>query len=536
MFTKEVTQKNKDGSTRKYLYLMESRRVDGKPRHFMLVNLGRIDSDEGKEKLESLTEALLKASSKFEIFDAAKNLQGDWSKEFGPALVFKRLWEELGLGKVLTSELKDLKTQFETEQAVFNMVLNRLTEPGSKRQLCLWQDNTYGINSFEEHQYYRAMDHLIEHKDKIELGIFDSMRNLFNQEIDVCLFDTTTLVYYGDSEKHEKLLQRGFSKVKRGDLKQVVVGIIMSKDGVPLGHEVFSGNTNDVQCFKEIIEKVSEKFKIRKVVLVGDRGMISQKNIDHLESKKFEYILGYRMRTISKEERHKIFSHADLKEVRKNLQFKELNYKGNRLFICFNPERAELDKNHREDILEKIRKRIRDGSILSVISNKDYKRFLKIEGKKPKLDDVKISQDEIYDGVYVLTSNTELKPEAIIDSYRDLWQVEQAFRQLKSEIEMGPIFHWKDRRIKAHIMICFLALILRNTFYKELKAISKDASYPEVINDLKQLQALGLKIKNKNVILRTELKAGASLAFKAIGMRPPEKILLDEAQNVCIRL
>jgi len=139
------------------------------------------------------------------------------------------------------------------------MVLNRLTAPSSKRQLTLWEQDIEGIESFELHQYYRALDHLIEHKDAIEQGVFARMRDLFLSKVDVVLFDTTTTAYYGDSDQHEELLDYGFSKIRRSDLKQIVVGIIMSKQGIPLGHEVFEGNKNDVTCFKEILDKISGK-------------------------------------------------------------------------------------------------------------------------------------------------------------------------------------------------------------------------------------------------------------------------------------
>lgn len=199
----------------------------------------------------------------------------------------------------------DVDTDFDVVQAIFNMMVNRLTEPGSKRQMTLWEQDIEGIKLFDLHQYYRALDHLIDHKDEVEHGTFLKMRDLFSTEIDIVLFDTTTLAYYGEGSDEdnkpddEQLLDYGFSKIRRSDLKQVVVGVIMSKDGIPLGHEVFSGNTNDVTCFSEIIGQIKSKYALARVVLVGDRGMISKCNIKQLEESGLEYILGYRMRTVA---------------------------------------------------------------------------------------------------------------------------------------------------------------------------------------------------------------------------------------------
>jgi transposase len=537
MYLKEVSQKNKDGTLRTYLQLVQSRRVNGKPRQVLLVNLGRVDGDDGKEKIDKLTQALVEASTRLALFDAGRDLQADWSKEYGPVLIFKRLWEELGFKKVLGAEFEDVQTQFDLREAIFNMVLNRLTQPSSKRQLNLWEEDIYSVQPFSLQHYYRAMDYLIEHKDKMEEGIFYQMKDLLNQEVDMVLFDTTSLVYFGEGDEAEKLLERGFSKDRRSDLKQIIVGVLMSKEGIPLGHEVFAGNTNDVTCFRHIIDKVKDRFQIGKVILVGDRGMITKKNVEYLEEKKYEYILSFRMRTLPKEERSHVLSKADLKTMRKlHLQFKEVTLNGKRLIVCYNAERAETDKKTREEILERIREKITNGNILSVVDNQSYKRFLKIEGKKPEIDKEKVERDEQYDGVFVLTSNTKLKPLEVVEYYKGLWQVEMALRQLKSELEMEPIYHWKDRRIQAHVMICFMALILRSVFYKKLTLHEKEVSWTQLMHDLKSLKAIGLKIKNSEVILRTELKAGANTAFRALGMRPPNRILSQQPlNNVVIR-
>lgn len=572
MFLKTKTHRNRDGSLRQYLQLVKSTRVNGKPRHSVLLQLGRVDPKQPNNELDQVIETLLKISERFTLLDLEKNLKADWSKIYGPHLIFRRIWKESGLEDVLQMEFKDSQTEFSIVEAIFNMVLNRLSEPCSKRGLDLWQKNHYGISTFDPHCYYRALDYLIERKDSIELGVFHKMQSLFCQNIDVVMFDTTSLVYFGEEDPEVKklraersrkklkkkgnatqkaehqepppLLARGFSKDHRSDLPQVVVGVLMSQDGIPLGHEVFPGNTNDLACFKKVIDQISEKFKIKRVVLVGDRGMICPANIEYLNSKHYEYILGYRMRTIPKEDRHWILSKADLKKTKADLQWKEVSFQDQRLLVCYNPERAKLDAEKREDILDRIRARIKNGSILSVVDNTNYKKFLKIEGKLPKLNPEAVERDMLYDGMYVLTSNTKLKAAQIIDSYKDLWQVEHAFRNLKSELEVGPIFHWKDPRIRSHVMVCFLALILRTLLSKKLnafvqaqaktkaqsKAKKMDAaprpiSYTEVLQDISALHAIGLQIKNQSVILRTELQPQASLAFQALGMSPPKRIL-----------
>jgi transposase len=551
MFIRKSVAKNQDGSSRVYFQLAESVRVNGKPRNRVICTLGRADDPETEEKIRKMAESLIQASEHFHLLNLAEDLKADFSKEYGPFLVFRRLFSELGFEALIRSSLTGIGAQFDVIEALFNMMLNRLTDPTSKRQLELWEQDIEGVKSFSLHQYYRALDYLVEHKDEIEKKVFYQMRDLFNTELDIVLFDTTSLVYYGDGPARDEktnekpadahLLDRGFSKAHRSDLPQVVVGVLMSKDGVPLGHEVFSGNTNDVKCFSKIIEQIQEKYSLAKVVLVGDRGMISKKNIESLEQSEFEYILGYRMRTISKPERAQMLAKTELRKLKNlELQFKEVNYRGQRLVVCYNPERAEKDKKHREQEVEKLREKLKSSkSVKQLISNPQYKKFIKIDESKNqvKLDEEKIKADEIYDGVFVLTTNTKLSALQVVERYKDLWQIEQAFRQLKSELDMGPIYHQVDRRIRAHIMICFLAFCMRVALYKKLKAYFKDRpfSFTALMRELQAVHAVGLTLKGKKTVIRTELKEGACDIFRAIGMRVPNRILRSEVENVVIR-
>jgi transposase len=527
MYLKPLTQKNKsNGHVRKYLQIVESRRVNGSPRQKVLLSLGRIDTPEGRKLLESLAEAFVQASERHSLLDLREDLKAHSTRELGTTLVFRRIWEDLGLAELLSSEMSEVETEFDLPEAVFNMVLNRLSDPSSKRQLETWQKSVEGIESFGLHQYYRALDYLVNHKDALEKRIFNRMRDLFHADVDVILFDTTTVAYYGDSDQHEDLLEYGFSKIRRGDLKQIVVGVIMSKQGIPLGHEVFEGNRNDVTCFSQIINQVSEKYKVDRVIMVGDRGMISKNNIRHLEQKNYKYIFGYRMRTIRQEDRHKVFSEKEFRKLKSvDLQFKEATYDGKRLIVCYSEERAEKDRLHRENILERIKDKIKSGKLSAIVENTHYKRFLRIRGEKPVIDTDKVKRDAMYDGMFVLTTNTNQSALAVVEAYKDLWQVELAFRQLKSELEMGPIYHWKDRRIRAHVMICFLAFVLRTVFYKKLKKEDRNMSYTAIMVDVKALRTCEVSVKGQKIKLRTELEPGAVKAFRAIGMRPPSHLL-----------
>ena len=457
----------------------------------------------------------------------------------GPALIFRKLFEKIKLDNILTKTLaENTETDFDAKDCLFNLILNRLTDPGSKRKMTDWQQDQYGLQHYNLQHYYRTMDHLYDNREEIEKEVFTNMKKLSNtrsKDVNIALFDTTTIVYYGDGEeKEESILNYGFSKDRRSDLKQVVVGLALTADGVPVSHNTYAGNTNDVSCFEKLVDKFHKDHGIKNVIFVTDRGMISNKNLELLESKTYGYVMGFRMRTIKKEERSELLRKANLHEIKETLQYKNVEYGGRRLVVYYNSERAQLDAQKREEILNRIKDKIKSGKLESIIENKECKRFLKIEGKAPILDQEKINADAMYDGIFVITTNTDRSASEVIETYRSLWMCEFSFRTLKSELEMGPIYHFKERRIIAHIFICFLALICRIMLTKKIKKNDKNASFGSVMTDIRRLFAMKIKIKSSDVVTRTELNDGTKLAIKSLDMAYPRKVLSYQNQKLIV--
>ncbi len=511
----------------KYLQIVESYRDNGKVRNRTLFNFGRLDDEKNVEKINNLLQMLLPHATKVKQIKRDKDIVPLQAKSYGPVIVFQKLWQKLELGKILKASFDDVNTLFDLERAVFNLVVNRLSDACSKRQMYNFEDNFYGLSKFDLHEYYRAMDYLIDHKDVIEKKVFSKMQSLSKASRSMVFFDTTSIVFYGeDKNENSELLKNGFSKKRRSDLKQIVVGVLMSEDGIPLGHETFAGNKNDVVCFEEVINKCVDKYDLKRIILVGDRGMISHKNIAHLENLGLEYVLGYRMRTISKSDREDVFKKVDLKKLKNTkLQYKEVEYRKKRLIFCYNKERAELDRHKREQILKSIKDRIKSKRIESIVSNKDYKKFLTIKGEAPELCKKKIAKDELFDGVFVLTSNAVLSAPQVVEAYKGLWQIEQGFRQLKSELKLEPLYHFTTKRIRAHVFICFLALIMRRELESRMKKLDKNLSYMNCLKDLKALSVVEMKVDKEEMHVLTKIKTGASKIFKALKMRAPKKVL-----------
>ncbi len=439
MYTRVVRFKNKDGSLREYLYLLESRKINGKVKQILLANLGRLEIV--GPKLSSLIEHLSKHIKEVEVI-------------------------------------------------------------------------------------------------KLSQDLFGRIKDLFNQEVDMILLDTTSISYWGEGKAADEFLDYGYAKNKRFDLKQVILGIMMTKEGFPIGHEVYRGNTNDVKAFERMLESIRKKFKIRKVIIVCDRGMVSEKNLSLLEGAGYEYIVGVRMKQLKEEEANKFLSTEGMEKVSDDLKAKEIIINGKRKIICFNSQQAELDKEKRISIIERLREKLRNQGLKSILIHREYSKYLKIKADKPILDKERIEKEKIFDGKFVLQTNTKLSWKEIVLSYKDLWQIEAAFKTLKNKLEVGPIFHHKEERIRAHIFICFLDLVLRVVLEKRIKVLDSNVSVTDVIEDLRQLKAVKITLKGKEIVLRTEFRQTNNLAFKALSIRPPSRIIssqFPQEQKVVIR-
>ncbi len=519
--------KNKDLSTRNYLYLVESKRVGKRVIQKNLCYLGRVEELTDSGKLEKLVRKLADFCQELSVLKARDELIADWSKEYGPIIIFRRLWEKLGLGKLLSRFAEKRKYQFDPSEAVFSMVCNHLMAPGSELATFEWKKEVYEPKweALQLQHYYRALDYLVEHKRELEKAIFYRLQDLFSQELDLLMFDTTTLYSWGEGKKAESL-QYGFSKDRRGDLKQIMVGVLMTRDGYPVGHEVFPGNLGDIKAFQEQLDKLKREFNLRRVVWVCDRGMISDKNISLLSASGYEYIFGVRIRQLDEELRKELLGKEDFAVIIPGrLWVKEKVIKERRYIVCYNPEQAEYEKRKREYFRQILENKIEVRTLKDWVVKNGYKKYITIVGGEVVLDEERLKREEIYDGMWILLSNTGFSSREVAEYYKGLWQIEQGFRELKSRLEMGPIYHWTEKRIRGHIFICYLALLLKVSLKKALKELSPSAEYSGVMKEVGKIKALRVRMGEKWFVLRTELAESANLAFQAVGLRVPGRIL-----------
>lgn len=571
MFTRTKKFKNKDGSIREYLFIVENQWVKGKIKQRTVANLGRIDKVLKSGRMDALAESIAKYTQKKEVLDICKDINPLFSQNYGEIGIFRKLWKNLGLEKIFSKYFSETEKEVDLVEALFALVCNRLVAPSSKREAYEWKKEVYQPewDQYQLHHFYRALDFLQENKEKMERELFDNTKDLFHTKVNVMMFDTTTISYWGKGKGNE-LLAHGYSKNKRFDLKQLVVGLIMDDQGVPLGHEVWPGNTSDKPAFKEVIDKIKTKFEIGKVILVCDRGMVSEEIINYLEENKYEYILGIKMRQLSELRKHILLEERDFTSITKNISVKELRegdlyekeqaiingekikrgkssttigqkkineYKEKlkakrRWIIYFNKKIAREDREKREYFQKILKNKVEYSTAKEWIMKNGYKRYVNIKDMTIELNQKKLDEDRLYDGKWILISNTSLAARNIIFSYKDLAQIERHFRSLKSELEVGPVYHYVERRIRAHVFICFLALQIKVALTKKLKAIDENLSYSEVMRDVEKVKAVTFKVKDKKVIMRTDLEKKAHFAFKAAGCAVPPKVISMPLENI----
>ncbi len=531
MFVRIKTKKQ-NGKTYNYLQIVENiwdkRRKRGTQK--VLLSLGRLETID-RAKIDKLVSALSSLTEEVLVITPETSLV--WAKPYGDVLVAERLWKELGLESILKRIEASRDNGFSLERAVFSMVYDRLADPGSKLSLSEKLSEEYyipGTEGLELQHLYRSLDILAENKELIEDRLFSRRRYLFSSQLELVFFDTTSSYFEGRGEGSE-LKRYGHSRDKRPDRKQIVIGILLTRDGIPIAQRVFPGNTADPGTIKPALDDMRKRFNIRRAVFVCDRGMVSEANLRLMASAGYGYIVGTRMNShrvrdaLSRQGKYHIIDRKDKPEIR----VKEVLIEGQRYIVCWNPEEAMREAEKREELVAKLEKALSDDP-KSLIKNKGYRQFIKLRKGSVEIDYQKIRDAGRYDGKYVLqVSDPEISTQEAALAYRELYKIERAFRTLKSSLELRPIYHWTDRRIEAHAFVCFLALLIARELELRLNRDNppedKRISSERAMRVLGRLRATKIELEGKSVILRTDLSPEAEEILKTLRIQPPPRII-----------
>jgi transposase len=530
-----------------YYHLVESYWENGKSRQRTLMALGKA----GDDRMDEVIAAIGKHKEVLTILELAKNISTDETYILGPLLILQRFFENSGIDQILREiSNKHQQLGFDLRNAVFTMAAARFVKPGSKLKVYdHWLERLYPEMvdaGLQLHQLYRALDILSEHKDEIEKALFFRGRDLFSLDVDVVLYDLTTLRFESTRTDLGKLRQFGYSKERRNDCTQVVFGLLVTPEGVPLGFEVYPGNTFEGQTINSIVTKLREKYRVRRFIFVADRGLFSKKNLQALraDNKLGEYIVGMKLGVFKK--RHgEFYDISRYHWVNDDLAVYETVHESDRCIITWSRARAERDRQAREDILDKIRHKLAKKKVNAkeFVTHRAYKRYVTglAEGEQPALNEQAIAQDSARDGYFgVVTNIATMTAAQIVDNYKALWIVEDAFGEFKGNLKARPVFHWRDRRIIGHLTLCFLAyyceshmtIALRDKgLLLESKAIEDGIIEPrpltvvEAMAQLQEVRAIPVSVRDTTIWVRTDISGNAYKLLSAVGMKPPPKVL-----------
>jgi hypothetical protein len=498
---------------RRYLQIVESFRNEaGKPRLRVVANLGRVD--EFKDgKLDALIRGLSRAAGRVE--PAKTEVTYDAALGYGDVFALHELWKDLGFDRALRSALRSGRREIDAEALIRAMVFNRLCAPDSKLGCLRWLE-TVAMPAMPEgvtHQHLlRAMDALMDHAEAVEIELARQILQLVDRDLAIVFYDLTTVRIHGEGEVDDDLRAFGLNKETGGIARQFVLGVVQTADGLPLMHTVHPGNMAETKTLQAMLTTVLQRFAVQRVILVADRGLLSLDNIGELTAmadqrgRQLEFILAVPARR-----------YADLVETFQGLTFDDglavATFAGHRLVVAHDPDREALQAARRREqiaeldtMAEKMVRRLdaQDAGVSArgrrasdrgaysrftrAVAEAELTRFIKADYTADRfswaVDEDAITRAELFDGKLALLTNVpDLTPAEAVTRYRSLADIERGFRVLKSDIEIAPVRHRLPDRIRAHALICFLALTLYRVMRLRLKAKGHSAS-PRTALDL----------------------------------------------------
>ena len=380
--------------------------------------------------------------------DVIGTLENASIRTLGPELILGTLFDEIGFNVIPEALFRDI-------------VIARLAYPTSKLKtidyLYRYQGKTVSVQ-----EIYRFLDRLNKrHTPQAQRIAYEHSRAILGQ-ISVVFYDMTSL--YFEAEDEDDLRKIGFSKDGKFESPQIMLGLLVGRGGYPIGYDIFEGNTFEGKTLIPVLERIAGQYDVGTPVVVADAAMLSHKNLTALEQQGYPFIVAARLRNETQAMQETILARCDGLQ---NGQCIEIEHKYGRLIVAYADSRARKDGYNRERGLRRLRKRIGSGRLSKEhLNNRGYNRFLKLTGEVTvELDEAKIAQSARWDGLKGYLTNTKLSPEVVIENYGQLWQIERAFRISKTDLRIRPMYHYRRRRIEAHVLVAFVAY----TIYKELE-------------------------------------------------------------------
>jgi len=555
MYLRSTKRKNKDGSTVEYYQLAHNERdpKTRKPVAKIIHNFGRVDKLD-RQQLVRLCQSIARVcgvtivdplnDSSGTGVSAGNGFPGDLkiktTLSFGLPLVIETLWERLGLKKTLEDITTKRGCRISYERALLAMVANRLCAPESKLGVWdRWLSKVYipSCGDLKLDHMYEAMDLLHKHSAQVEENVFFHTANLFNLDVDLIFYDTTTASFSIDMEDDDddNSTIRKYGHAKEGFwAPQVVIALAVTRDGIPVRSWVFPGNTADVSTVKRIKADL-RGWNLGRAMLVADSGMNSETNRAELSRACGKYLLACRMASVNEIKREVLSKRGRYTVFKDNLQAKEVivgdGERRKRYILCYNPKEAARQQKHRQMIVEMLETELSSHPsqsataqwAIDLLASRRFKRYLRVtKANLIRIDRTAIKEASKYDGKWVIETNDDtISLEDAARGYKGLMTIEQCFRSLKrTQIKMTPMYHWASRRIEAHVKICILALLIQRIAEKEC-----GMSWHHIRRKLEKVQITEFFHLNFRVLMRNELSPEVNNILKSLNIKQPKKVI-----------
>ena len=578
------TSRHKDGKDHVYWQLVRSVRRNGKVRQEIVAHLGELDAA-GRAKARALARQITGRGDQRELFEQAlplpksaevrlDQLRLERNRSFGAVWLGWMLWQALGLDRVCRELLPRGRQGTQWADLAAVLVIARLCEPSSElhiaedwfRRTALEDIAGIPCHTLYDEQLYRALDKLLPHKEALEQHLTQRLGSLFQLEYDLLLYDLTSTYFEGEA-KHNELAQRGYSRDHRPDCKQVNIAVIVSREGMPLGHEVFAGNVSDVKTLKEIVESVERCYGKATRIWVMDRGLSSKKNVAWLEHDERLYVVAT-PRSEWKRWRVQFEEPSGWQTLRHEVEVKLCVVEEGKLsfVLCRSAPRRIKEKamHHRfaariDAGLQKLERRIEHAKkpLARAAIERQLGRLLQRNSRSAARYQIELIDDasqpatvrlqwsirtdweraaEISEGCYVLRTNVaNLTAEQTWQTYIQLTQAEAAFRIHKSELSIRPLWHHKARRVRSHILVCFLAYVLWKTLEQWQSKAGLGNSPRTLLEEFEHIRSTDVVLPlaqdpARELRLRCVVRPDKAQAvlLQRMGLRLPERIRITE--------
>jgi transposase len=459
---------------------------------------------------------------------------------------YLHIWRALDIEGVLQEAQHDMKITYSLSETVFLMALQHLLEPKSKLSTHREQQRYFEMNEKSLQHLYRSLDCLSERKEDIESGLFQHNYIRTNKKIDVVFYDVTTVHF--ESTVADELRDFGYSKNGKFNEVQVVMGMIIDADGLPVGYELFKGNTFDGKTMTAALENIKKRFGINRVIIVADRGLNAKGNLNLIKEAGYGYIMASKVKGSAKGLQEQILADEGFVDIAAKDGKLELRYKiieheniftdenkkrhclAENIIVSYSPKRAGKDKADRERLIEKAKKLLETPELIKSSNKRGGKKYLDpLNTTTYTLDADKIKQDERFDGYYAIqTSEKTMTAQAVMAAYQTLWKIEESFRIMKSTLEVQPVFHSRPKRIEGHFVVCFLAFLMERKMEMILKDLNGDCdgnSSPDKIRAaLNSMQLASVTTESGEILIKAKCQPLAKEIFKRLHLDMPANL------------